>query len=811
MAKVLLGWIVLVVNILGVALKNTAEYISAHNYPVEKHTAVTQDGYELTLFRIPYSLRRPSTPGLKPAVLLMHGMTCSSDYWVITCPEEGLPFLLADEGYDVWLANSRGNTYSRKHKSLSPKNRKFWEFDWHEIGIYDITKSIELIQDVTGQSAVHYVGHSQGGTSFLAMLSMRPEYNQRIKTSHLLGPAVFMGKMPSKLVKVLRFYFLKLPDMEVMYNEPFVRKMLESLCSKFVIKYLVCRNVAFIISGGASKYLNTTLIPAIAGTASAGISSRQIKHYAQLINSGKFALYDFGTKDNLKIYRKINPPDYPLNVAHTRHPIEFYYSNGDRHVSRGGCGAGHHGFAQCTTTSHAVNRMGSHRLCLRPKSKGKCAIPNIFKPVVFIQHGMTGSSDTFLLTGPSDGLPYMLADAGFDVWLGNSRDNTYFHKHKRLSPRRKHPALCGQAEYISAHNYPVEKHTAVTQDGYELTLFRIPYSLRRPSTPGLKPAVLFMHGMTCSSDYWVITCPEEGLPFLLADEGYDVWLANSRGNTYSRKHKSLSPKKRKFWEFDWHEIGIYDITKSIELIQDVTGQSAVHYVGHSQGCTSFLAMLSMRPEYNQRIKTSHLLGPAVFMGKMPSKLVNVLRFYFLKLPDMEVMYNEPFVRKMLEYLCSKFVIKYLVCRNVAFIISGGASKYLNTTLIPAIAGTASAGISSRQIKHYAQLINSGKFALYDFGTKDNLKIYRKKNPPDYPLNVAHTRHPIEFYYSNGDRMSAVEDVERAIKALPNARRHLMPLTGWGHIDYVFGKNLKKNVNNDIIKIMNTFESRSSRA
>lgn len=64
--------------------------IKQEGYPVEEHEVVTDDGYILTIFRIPFGNKSPLTEKPRPPVLVNHGLLESSNSWIALGPDNSL-------------------------------------------------------------------------------------------------------------------------------------------------------------------------------------------------------------------------------------------------------------------------------------------------------------------------------------------------------------------------------------------------------------------------------------------------------------------------------------------------------------------------------------------------------------------------------------------------------------------------------------------------------------------------------------------------------------------------------------------------
>nr|XP_034176014.1 lipase 3-like [Osmia lignaria] len=358
-------------------------------------------------------------------------------------------------------------------------------------------------------------------------------------------------------------------------------------------------------------------------------------------------------------------------------------------------------------------------------------------------------------------------------------------------------------QMIRKEGYPAEAHVVLTEDGYLLTMHRI------PGKPG-SPAIFLQHGLLGSSADWVILGKGKALAFLLADQGYDVWFGNFRGNTYSRAHVSMSSTDAEFWDFSWHESGIYDLPSMITYIVKLKQSHLKAYIGFSMGTTCFYVMSSERPEIARLLQSAYSLAPVAFMKHVRTPLRHLAPFatnsviMHRLLGEGEFLPQNFVIRFFAKYLCLLDFLEEKICANSMFAIVGFDSAQFNYTLLPAILGHTPAGTSAKTFIHYAQEINSGYFRQYDYGSEENMRIYSSTEPPKY--NLSNIATPLALFCGPNDWLSSSTDVMRLNAELPKPPIvYRVPFRKFNHIDFLWAKDAPELV---YAKLINMISNKS---
>ncbi|CAG9826766.1 unnamed protein product [Diabrotica balteata] len=371
-------------------------------------------------------------------------------------------------------------------------------------------------------------------------------------------------------------------------------------------------------------------------------------------------------------------------------------------------------------------------------------------------------------------------------------------------------------QFLAKYQYPVETHWVKTEDGYVLRMQRLlgGQNGRHANTTD-KPAVLLMHGLLSSAMDFVNYGPNKSIALMLADEGYDVWLGNNRGTTWSRMHETLNPDTDvEYYDYSFDTCGYYDLPAKIDYIVNNTGQEKIFYIGHSQGTSQFFAMAALRPEYNEKIALMSALAPVAYMNHMSSMNLRIVSQYLdiLELLLVDILNIHSLLSH--SWIYTELAKLYIVLTDVipaaqeigalaAFFSSGFNNRQFDRTFVPIILSNAPAGISSKMAIHYGQEIVSGKFRRYDYKLLGNLEKYNSSVPPDYNLSAITA--PIALYYSKNDYMVAVKDVERLAKQLPNVvKLQLVKDRRFNHLDYLWAKDVHTILNDDLIATLNKY-------
>ncbi|KAM9197567.1 gastric triacylglycerol lipase isoform 1-T1 [Dugong dugon] len=358
------------------------------------------------------------------------------------------------------------------------------------------------------------------------------------------------------------------------------------------------------------------------------------------------------------------------------------------------------------------------------------------------------------------------------------------------------------SQMITYWGYPNEEFEVVTEDGYILEINRIPHGKKNSENRGQRPVVFLQHGLLASATNWIANLPNNSLAFILADAGYDVWLGNSRGNTWARRNIYYSPDSVEFWAFSFDEMAKYDLPATIDFIVNKTGQEKLYYVGHSQGTTIGFIAFSTNPELAKRIKTFYALAPVATVKYIKSllKKLELIPSYLFKILFGDKMFlpHNYFDEFLATTVCSRETLNR-ICSNALFIICGFDTKNLNTSRLDIYLSHNPAGTSVQNMLHWTQAIRSGKFQAFNWGSPtQNVLHYNQPTPPYYNVTDMHV--PIAVWNGGKDFLADPQDVDMLLPQLPNLIYHKM-IPPYNHLDFIWAMNAPQEVYNEIVSMM----------
>ncbi|WJX82732.1 hypothetical protein P8452_65454 [Trifolium repens] len=345
---------------------------------------------------------------------------------------------------------------------------------------------------------------------------------------------------------------------------------------------------------------------------------------------------------------------------------------------------------------------------------------------------------------------------------------------------------------VETQGYICEEHTVTTEDGYILSIQRLPAG--RSGAKATKPPILIQHGLFCDANVFLLNSPDESLAFILADSGFDVWLVNGRGTRYSTMHTSLTFNDADYWDWTWDDLASYDLPTSVQYVYDHTGQK-MHLAAHSQGSLIALASFSQGKLLNI-VRSDVLLSPIAHMDQISPVGTKLAASYFLAeevywLGLRKFLPNGDIGLGFFNRVC---IVVQFDCLNL-FSLFTGPNCCINSSRIDYYLQYEPQLVSTKSLIHFSQMIRTGNIAKYDYGA-GNQQHYGQPFPPTYDLTNIPNDFPIFIGYGGADMLSSElknHDPNKLVQVF---------VQNYAHADFIVGINAKQDVYDPMIDFFN---------
>ena len=324
--------------------------------------------------------------------------------------------------------------------------------------------------------------------------------------------------------------------------------------------------------------------------------------------------------------------------------------------------------------------------------------------------------------------------------------------------------------------------------------------------------------------------PELAPGLVLARAGFDVWLGNNRGNYFSKDHVHFTPDEKEFWDWDWEEMGTYDLPAMIDYILITTNQHKLRaFIGHSQGTTQMFAGMSLMPEYfESHVEMFIALAPVVSLYHTSNDMLirltpmlNTIKWWLEWFGMYDVFARRSLQSKVSTGFCYTFP-DLCTSLKLGFLDENENENNKDSEKREQTPKNSTerareeeaikraklrverfpSGNGWRNLVHFGQIIQAKRFQRYDYGDeKMNLQKYGAPRPPEYDLSKI--KNKMAIFAGESDTLSDPKDVAWLLDENQSHLNHkliveYLPLKG-GHDTFMMGEDM--SYLNTVIKIL----------
>uniref|UniRef100_A0A3B3XBK7 AB hydrolase-1 domain-containing protein n=1 Tax=Poecilia mexicana TaxID=48701 RepID=A0A3B3XBK7_9TELE len=281
-------------------------------------------------------------------------------------------------------------------------------------------------------------------------------------------------------------------------------------------------------------------------------------------------------------------------------------------------------------------------------------------------------------------------------------------------------------------------------------------------------------------------------------------IGNSRGNTWSRKHQTLSPDLEDFWRFSYDEMALKDLPAVINHILKATGQEQIFYIGHSQGTTIAFIAFSTLPELASKIRLFFGLAPVATVAFTDSPMTKLSALPDFLIWDLfgrrDFLPQSQYIKWLAEHVCAKTLLSEL-CGNLFFILCGFDEKNLNMTRTPVYTTHCPAGTSVQNMIHWAMItevvVLNAINVTFVFPITSTIPPLQS-TPPEF--RVQDMKVPTALFSGGHDTLADPKDVAALLTQVSNLVYH-QHIEHWEHLDFIWGLDAPQVMFPSILKLL----------